>query len=455
MQKLINGKVREILLVFGMFFAVTIYAVIASRLADVSFFSILPASVSIFVAFFAYFKDCASNGKYQFLCILLLAIDLILIVYNSVNRNLPFTNVDWLGFDGYAKDALSRSDGIFEIFGNSMDFFTACMAIIYKMFGANVTIVYFYILPLSFVLAHYLYKTIFLITNSRKRSILFSVAALLMPVNFIFSLSVLREIPIQCVSVISLYYFINYMIGKNRKGLIRAFLFAALAALMHSGMIAILLVYLYVLAQKKMFKNVKMIRISTFIFAGALVLLMSLPIFSSLIKRFDIGSGLDGITESVNTQNSHLVTLNATTNYVNDVPTDMLGLISSLPYRIIMFVISPLPWQINNISTLIAFFADAIFRYYIVFRVVRIMFSLSKYSAENREIIETVFMAVVLFDLIFCLGTTNYGTAMRHRAKMLPFELVLLSIPMVGDKYKKTEELSRMNKNVIMEKNDE
>lgn len=433
MSRIVGDKIGKFLPFFVIAFVVVLYTIIASKLVDVSFISIFPANVLLFIAFCVYFKDFKGAKKYQLICILLFVVDLILIIYNSVNRNLPFTGVDWSNYDNFAKDALAKSGNIFGIFQNSIDLFTACIATIYKIFGANITIVYFYILPLSFILSHYLYKTVFLITKDKKRSMLFSVIVLLMPVNFIFSLSVLREIPIQCVSVISLYFFISYMFGEKKHGLLLALIFAVLATLMHSGMIAIPVVYLYVSAQKKMFKNVKILRVSTFIFAAILILLVSLPIFSPLTKRFNMGGGLEGITDSISAQNNVLISYNATTNYVDSAPENVWELILSLPYRIIMFVIAPLPWQINSMETLVAFFADAIFRYYIVFRVIRTMFRLSKYSVRDREVIDTTFMAVILFDLIFCLGTTNYGTAMRHRAKMLPFELVIIAISSIKE----------------------
>lgn len=440
MSRIVGDKIGKFLPFLAATSFVMLYTFVASRLADVSFISIFPANVLLFVTFCIYFKDFNGAKKYQLICILLFVVDLILIIYNSVNRNLPFTGVDWSNYDYFAKDALAKGGNIFGIFQNSLDLFTACIATIYKFFGANITIIYFYILPLSFIVSHYLYKTVFLITKDKKRSMLFSIIVLLMPVNFIFSLSVLREIPIQCVSMVSLYFFAGYMFGEKKHGLLLALLFAVLATLMHSGMIAILVVYFYVSAQKKLFKNVKILRISTFVFAAILILLVSLPIFSPLTKRFNMSGGLEGITNSISAQNNVLIGYGATTNYVESAPGNIWELILSLPYRIIMFVIAPLPWQINSGGTLVAFFADAIFRYYVVFKVIKAMFRISKYSTKNREAIDTTFMVVVLFDLVFCLGTTNYGTAMRHRAKMLPFELTIIAISDMEERSKKNAE---------------
>lgn len=415
----------------GVSFLVIIYTVVAALMAEVNALAILPANALLALTFVKYLKDCQCNKKARTICVILLMVDLVLIIYNSVNRNLPFTNVDWANFDYFAKSALNNSNNLFEIFGNAIDLFTAVVALLYRMFGENVTIVYFYILPLSFVSAHYLYKTIRLISGDQNKSVWFSMISLIMPVNFIFALSVLREIPIQCVSIASLYYFLSYTFKKEKHGLVLAFVLAASAALMHSGMVAILVVYAYVLLQKKFLKNVKIIRVSTIVFAVILAIVISLPMFAPLLTRFSGDGGANGVVSAVSTQNKYL--LDANTSYISEAPSDFGGLITSLPYRMMMFVVAPLPWQIINGGTLVAFLADAIFRYYIVYRVIKIAFNLRHYSMEDREIVETMLMAVILFDLIFCFGTTNYGQAMRHRTKMLPFELCLLSVP-VKDK---------------------
>lgn len=411
-------------------FLIVAYTVIASRLVDIDFLSILPAIMFLFIAFFIHYKDYKGSRKYQLIYIILFVLDLILIIYNSIYKNLPMTGVDWHNFDNYAQSALASSSNIFEIFSNSIDLFSAFIAILYRVFGVNISIVFFYILPLAFVASRYLYKTVYVISGNKKTAMLASIILLIMPANFIFSLSVLREIPIQCAVSISLYSFVKYLREEKVSSVVMAFFFATIAVLMHSGMIAVPIIYLYVFLQKKFFKNIKILRLATVFFALLLILGISLPVFSPIMKRFGADNGVSGVVNMVTTQNGYL--LDATTVYISEAPKDIFELITSLPYRIIMFVVSPLPWQIHGVDTLLAFFADAIFRYYIVFKIIRVMFNLRKYSIEDRGIAETLLMSIVVFDLIFCLGTTNYGTAMRHRTKMLPFELALLSIPVVA-----------------------
>lgn len=411
-----------------------IYAIIVSYIIGLRFSGVLLAS---FLIFFAYFKNIKNFDRNNFIIYsLIFLVDLVLVIYNSKYRNLPFTNIDWHNFDNFAKNLLLSSNGnIFKIFINAIDLFTALVTIIYKFFGTNITMIYFYILPFSFILSNYLYKIVYKITNDVKIAQRYSLIILLYPANFIFSLSVLREIPIQCLTIMSFYYFLSYLKDDKMTNLIKSLVFIFLATLMHSGMIGILIIYVYIIVQKKFYNEYKIFRPWILFITAVLMFGLSFTsLWQPITKRFINIDSTSDVLKTVNYQNDYLI---ANTQYINNNSSSFFELILTVPYRMIMFSMSPFPWQIFNFSTLLSLLLDGVFRYYIVINCIIIFKNRHKFEHESKNIILIIALILIISDFLFGLGCNNYGQAMRHRTKLLSFELILLSMKKRKDIYEK------------------
>lgn len=402
------------------------YSTIAFFIVGAPFLSILIANIVTFGLFFSTFK-LFKEKKYLYIFISVVLIKLVLLILNAKFKFPLMAGVDWINYDLYAKDAISNANTIADIFNQSIDFFVFLMACIYKIFGSNVEQVYFYIFPFSLLLVKYVYKIAFLVSNKEKTATIAALVMLLWPVNIIFSIALLREIPIQLLVAASFYNFLVYY--KQRKGwnLLYAFIFIILATLMHSGMVGIFVVYLYVLMQIKIYHKVKPLRVLPLVLAGSVLLAFSLtPLWDSMFKRFTPADSEDGVVTSLENQNKYLG--DAATNYINSAPQNFNEVVTSAPYRLAMFALAPLPWQVYSFSTLISFVLDGILQLGILCMLLWLFKKRRKLPSKDKSILAVMMMCIVVTYLVFSFGTSNYGTAMRHRAKVAPIIAVIGSV---------------------------
>lgn len=410
------------------------YTTIVCAIIDTPFISILLASTLTF-ALFIHNVKLFKNRKYAYIFIGITILKLILLILNAKYKFPLMAGVDWINYDTYARDAINGNETIIEIFNGSIDLFVFLMAMIYKIFGANVEQIYFYIFPLSLLLVRYIHKTASLLTAKRGVA---DKAALLMtawPVDIIFSIALLREMPIQLLMIASFYNFVKYYHYKKTISLVLAFILIFMATLMHSGMIGIFLVYLYALLQQKMYKRVKIVKIGALIVVSiAAIILTFTPIWESMSKRFATTNTESGVITALENQEKYLG--DAATNYVQAPPQDILGVVTSIPYRFTMFALAPLPWQVHDLGTLISFTLDGTLQIGIIYLIIRIYRNRGNFARKKKDMGIVITMCIIVTYLIFSLGTTNYGTAMRHRTKVLPLVIVLISTFEVGRRRK-------------------
>lgn len=99
-----------------------------------------------------------------------------------------------------------------------------------------------------------------------------------------------------------------------------------------------------------------------------------------------------------------------------------------LPGRIVYLLYSPFPWDIRAPSHLLGLIPSALFFY--------VTFSAWKGRREivRRPELLLILMIVIMLTIIFAVGTSNIGTAMRHKAKFV-HALVLLAVVPVWRRY--------------------
>ena len=86
------------------------------------------------------------------------------------------------------------------------------------------------------------------------------------------------------------------------------------------------------------------------------------------------------------------------------------GFLLSFAIIILHYVLEPFPWKIMNIVDLYAFFE-------VLLRVLLFMFSwwaITQEHGAKKQIMTMLLVLYVVLSIIWALGTTNYGTAIRH-----------------------------------------
>jgi hypothetical protein len=367
-----------------------------------------------------------SNRKYLGYFLILLFVKLIFLCYQSVKKEVPLGATDWKVFDILAKSLLSQADSIFSIIissGSKEDaLFSKIVAMLYYIFGRTPELISFYVFATSFITQLFLYKTVFFLTNNKNTAQKIALMWMIWPIEFLFSASFLREMPIQCLFIVSFYYFLQFLKQEHFPSLIKSVISILTATLMHSGMVAVLFAYLFIWA----IRNNRYVLFKVVLGFVSLLVLLTSPVGKQMTQKM---GEINEIELAVIVENMPKST-RGNTNYVDKAPTNTAELLIQLPYRLFMFAFSPLPWQIINLSTLFAWLIDGIFQLLFAFLLFRLLFKFNSTTQFASNLKKTIFTVIISTYIVFSLGTNTSGTAMRHRSKIIP--MVILLIPLTS-----------------------
>lgn len=262
------------------------------------------------------------------------------------------------------------------------------------------------------VIVYALYEILKLL-GTREQGIKAVMIMSIFPIDILYSSVLLREQTIIMFMILSFLFLIKYI----KKGIFFEFLisvlFHSLGVLFHSGILFLLAVHFYVLFFYR--KKVKKIRYKTAKTLALGVFGIIFFKFLSKIPKFVFIKDIFNI-EYLN----HVVvgrflasTGTGRTAYLtNLVPSSLLEFIFYLPLRIIYFLFAPFLWMLRGAEDLFVFL-DGCFYLILVILAIR---NLKHLEAKIKKAFLLYFLA---FTVVFSIGTTNYGTAMRHRHKIL------------------------------------
>ena len=105
--------------------------------------------------------------------------------------------------------------------------------------------------------------------------------------------------------------------------------------------------------------------------------------------------------------------------------------IIQLPIRILYFLYTPFIWMIRKPIDILGFF-DALLYIYITIKIVK-----NRKEIKNNHIyLYYILISVIFMIIAFSIGTSNYGTAIRHRAKLI-IPLTIIASPYMNNKENK------------------
>lgn len=420
-----NISSKTIFLNCLLFIYLFIYCTFASSFNSINFFSVfIPISFS--GLFLVLNLKLLEDSKSKIIYTIMFIINLFILAINVKQRILPLTHMDFYSFDIFAKSAIENSNNIFGLLQKSIDLFVFLVALVYKFFGSHPEMIAFYVFPFTLLNFKYMYKTVLEIINKKNIALIAAFILNFWPVNYLFGFAVLREIPNQFFIVVSFYYIVKFIKSEKQTDIIKnsicAIAFALLSAAVHSGFVGIVCVYIYVILQKLIFKKVKIFNIPIIFSVLLIVFIISnTSLWPKIAGRFAFMNSVDDLLEYMKMR---YVYLEANTTYIHSAPQTLLELILSIPYRMVMFVFAPFIWQVYDFPTFFAFLCDSVPRLLMIIGIIIILFKKNK-TLENKAIINTAILVFLSTWFIFCLDVNNYGTAMRHRTKLLPIELAI------------------------------
>ena len=183
--------------------------------------------------------------------------------------------------------------------------------------------------------------------------------------------------------------------------------------LFHSGILFLLAVHLYVLiffkrkAKVVKFKTIKTIALGVF---GLIMfnLLGKLPKFAFMKDIFNI----EYLNHVVVGRFLASTGTGRTAYLMNLMPSNLVEFALYLPIRMVYFLFAPFPWMIGEAGDIFVFLDGT---FYIILTVM----AFRRLKFLDSKIKKAVLLYFFAFVVVFSIGTTNYGTAMRHRHKIL------------------------------------
>ena len=361
--------------------------------------------------------------KITLILIVAFLIRLILLIVQYSGTNLPQAGADSVRFERIAFELTRGYDNrsFLEVITNGAHLHAYIGSIIYSVFGREPIIWSLLFIILGLGTIYNIYRSVLLITNNVKIANRSALIACFFPNLGIFSVILLREIYIHFFLSIALFYLLKYLKTKTTSYILFFFIYGLIASIFHTAVISFafgFVFYIVVFNKKISF------------FPKIIVVLMA---FIGLYYINITGIGLDKFGGSFD--NALEVALDggggineeAGSNYSSwlYLKGNILD-VFLLPVRCVAFLFAPLfPFFVKNGSHAIGLIDAAIY-FLLFYNIYKNRFYHMK--SENSK---ALLIIVLTMTIAFSFGASNFGTNIRHRAKILP---IILMIPLINKK---------------------
>lgn len=242
-----------------------------------------------------------------------------------------------------------------------------------------------------------------------------------MPFLNVYSVVLMREAWVTFFTIFSLYHYICWYLG-NKNSVWQVFLTISgviLASWMHAGVIGLLIGFF--LSFLTYYRKNDCVRISSssyialfFVFLFLIFFILNFETFGSKLSQGDVSEYAEAKSQGAGGGSDYLTWLDL---------SSPIKLLMFAPLKMFYFLYSPIIIDWRGINDIAAFLLDSsvyLISSWFVFRKKVV----GKYKLLKRYIGISYFITILLFSF----GTSNSGTAIRHRAKTCPVLLVLCAI---------------------------
>jgi 4-amino-4-deoxy-L-arabinose transferase-like glycosyltransferase len=400
------------------FLVLAAVAFIASALAKRPLFQDI-----VFVLFAFSFIMLCSPKKARLVLIIALSVRLIFVLIDQYVFPLPESREgsDALMFTSMGLEwSRNGLQWLLSHFTSGAFMYSWVIALLYSIFGPNQFLVQF----LNAILGTFTVYNVFLIGDyvlDTQKAVIASIICALFPTAIYFSVLPFREVEIIFFFILGLFFLIKWIKEGKIYCIFIAELFFIISFGFHTGMLwAVIFPPFELIFEifRGSFRKVNSKKILAF-------LVLVLMVFVT----FKTGFGFEKMPHENALSDSLTATAGLQQRAARDraaylkgvVPRNFFDFLWQVPLRAIYFLFSPFVWMVKIPLDLLGFF-DAV-SYVILIIFVGLNF---------RKIVRNKFLLALLLILIgevliFSMGTSNYGTALRHRSKFLPLFSILAS----------------------------
>lgn len=360
-----------------------------------------------------------------------LALRILIIIIGHYFIVLPDSNKDAVGLEGLAwtlgQDGFLNALSNFE--GNNRYFWSQIIGVLYSLFGRSIlmaqSLSLFFGIGTIF-LAWLLAKKIWDKGTATKVGWVLA----LFPSLILYSVLPLKEIYqsfFLLVAMTGIFYWVQY--GSNKYFFLAMFGFIG-ATLFHGALIVGAIVFLFIIVLVK-FKEMIMslinfrLNFSAFIISILAIYILQIFFLNKIyIPKIGYFENID-FALIVSELNARVIGKSSYGDwskfYIDDT---FIEFAYKLILRILYFLFSPFPWNIQKLSHIIGL-VDGLL-YLILFYLI----ICNRKHIWNDPFLRILFLILFVYCIIFALGVSNFGSVLRHRTKFIS-EIVLLAGPFI------------------------
>ena len=351
--------------------------------------------------------------------ILLLAIFLrmALAAFHVYVASLPDSGADAISFERHGwlvasawRDGIPASE-MARITGSYL--YSVWIGFWYYLFGRVPLLAQFVNVLFGGYIVYMVYKIGYEISNSKATAQFACLLAAFFPTLNLYSAITMRENLVAVFSIYSVYHFIIWLKKGQLKQVLKSLVPLFLVAPIHQGMVFIgapYLLFFFMYNPKR--SRWSPIDTKTVIY-GILIIILFTTIGGFTLYRIpeiNIMLSVEYLADSVETSaRDRAAYLKGFT------PDSYLDLIWHTPIRVVYLFLAPFPWMVEIAGDLFGLLDS--FLYFILFVYgIKSILILRRY---NKPVIYAMVLVVIMFSLVFAWGPSNYGTALRHRQKIV------------------------------------
>ena len=338
-----------------------------------------------------------------------------LALFNAFISKLPDSGADAVGFERVGWEYAQAWKIGLEVSSHSAAYiYSKIIGVIYFISGRVPLLAQFVNVLLGVLIVYYVYKIIIELGATKRSAQIGSVITALFPTLCLYSAITMRENFISFFAIISVFYFFKWLNSGTVSKLVLAVAFLLLSSALHGAMILIGIMYaIFFIFYKAKIKKWRLVSKQTFL--GIFIVILGIILFSSFLMN-KIPSDLS-LVFSPDYMGGRVTTSarGGAAYLVGFTPNSILDIIIQTPVRMVYFLFAPFPWMISSPGQILGLI-DALLYLVLVFYSIRGFKYLKKY---NNPAFWAIILTLLIMIATFVWGTSNFGTAIRHRQKIV------------------------------------
>ncbi len=240
------------------------------------------------------------------------------------------------------------------------------------------------------------------------------------PTWLLYSALTLREAYVYFFTIFAILWSVRYIDSRRLFHLLMAIIGFLIASLFHGAMFVGLVSLILFIAYHFSFKS------KSFLGLHYVKFIIILLIITFILLKSNVNIPYIGLLSDLDIKTIYMQGVG--TSFGNSKYPDFLiinnyiDLLLLTPIRVVYFLFGPMIWDINSIVHIFGFI-DGLIYLFMFF----LLWKNRRFFSKNKKAKFLLFI-LTSYIVVFSLGVSNSGTALRHRAKLFPI-VVVLSAP--------------------------